>query len=130
MGDLVILNEDEDFVGEQVSKFLRKLRPSRTREQSLGPKSMLGNTYPIVPTKSKLFDENWIRLQSDDGKQWYFPKTTLRKVERSKWTYIVITRNQNPFLPNCEVAKIFYFFILRTKLFLNIIACNHNFVMP
>ena len=114
MGDLVTLNEDGDFVGEQIRKFLEG-RMNEEIVRSIGPISMLGNTYPIVPTKSKVFDENWVGLQSDDGKQWYFPKTTLRKVERSKWTYIVITRNQNPFLPNCEVAKIFYFFYFKNK---------------
>ena len=86
MGDLVILNADKDFVGEQIRKFLEGRRNEEIA-RSIGPRSMLGNTYPIVSTKSKVFDENWIQLQSDDGKQWYFPKTTLRKVERSKWTY-------------------------------------------
>ena len=121
MGDLVILNEDEYFVGEQIHKFLEG-RMNEEIVRSIGPISMLGNTYPIVPTKSKVFDENWVGLQSDDGKQWYFPKTTLRKVEGSKWTYIVITRNQDlrPFLLNCEVAQTFYFFILRSKLFLTL----------
>ena len=109
MGDLVILNEDQDFVGEQIRKFLKgQAKHNEDIARSIGPRSMLGNIYPIVPTKSKVFDENWIRLQRDDGKQWYFPKTTLRKVEHSKWTYIGITRL---FLLNCEVAKTFYFFL-------------------
>ena len=79
VGDLVILSEDEDFVGEQV----RKGRGVYLEEVA---RSMLGNTYPIVPTESKHFDENWVLLLNDDGKKYYFPKTTVRKVERSKWT--------------------------------------------
>ena len=93
MGDLVILNEDEHFVGEQIRKFLKGQYIEeivRSLGRLFGSKSMLGNTYPIVPTKSKVFDENWVRLLGDDGKKWYFPKTTLRKVECSKWTYIGI----------------------------------------
>ena len=104
MGDLVILNEDEDFVGEQVRKFY-KGQAVYNEEKA---RSMLGNTYPIVPMESKVFDENWVLLLRDDGGKWYFPKTTLRKVEHSKWTYIGITRL---FLLNCEVAKTFYFFL-------------------
>ena len=93
MGDLVTLNEDEDFVVEQGRKFLK--HGAVFREEIA--RSMLGKTYPIVPsvgTKSKYFDENWVLLLKDDGKKWYFPKTTVRKVEHSKWTYLGITRNQ------------------------------------
>ena len=85
VGDLVILSEDEDFVGEQSRKFLKG---QGVYNEEIA-RSMLGNTYPIVPTpprESKHFDENWVLLLNDDGKKYYFPKTTVRKVERSKWT--------------------------------------------
>ena len=82
VGDLVILSEDEDFVGEQSRKFLKG---QGVYHEEIA-RSMLGNTYPIVPTESKHFDENWVLLLNDDGKKYYFPKTTVRKVERSKWT--------------------------------------------
>ena len=42
---------------------------------------MLGKTYPVVPTESELFDENWVLLLNNDGKKLYFPKTTVRKAE-------------------------------------------------
>ena len=87
MGDLVILSEDEDFVGEQSRKFQKLSNHSSQMVYNEEiARSMLGNTYPIVPTEFKIFDENWVLLLKDDGTKAYFPKTTLRKVERSKWT--------------------------------------------
>ena len=88
MGDLVILNEDEDFVAEQSRKLLKDVDYKEERARP-----MLGKTFPIVPTEGSNFDENWVRLLSDDGNKWYFPKTTLTKVEGSKWTYIGITKD-------------------------------------
>ena len=82
MGDLVIVNKDQDFVAEQIRKLLKDLIVSK--EEIARP--MLGKTYPVVPTESELFDENWVLLLNNDGKKLYFPKTTVRKVERSKWT--------------------------------------------
>ena len=86
MGDLVIINEDEDFVAEQSRKILLTGQVVCNEEIV---RSMLGNTYPVVQTVSKLLTfYNWVNLLNDDGKRCYFPSTTLRKVERSKWTYI------------------------------------------
>ena len=82
MGDLVTLSEDEDFVVDQFRKFLN----GQWDYNEEIARAMLGNTYPIVPTKSRLFDENWVGFLGDDGMTYYFPKTTVRKVERSKWT--------------------------------------------
>ena len=85
MGDLVILNEDEDFVAEQSRKLLKD--GAVYKEEIARP--MLGKTFPIVPTESSHFDENWVRLLNDDGEKWHFPKTTVRKagkVGTSKWT--------------------------------------------
>ena len=97
---MVILNEDEDFVAEQSRKLLKD--GAVYKEEIARP--MLGKTFPIVPTESSNFDDNWVGFLSDDGKTYYFPKTTLRKVECSKWTFLGITRNQGPrpFLPNCD----------------------------
>ena len=82
MGDLVTLNEDEDFVAEQSRKLLKG--GAVYSEEIARP--MLGKIFPIVPTESNLFDENWVGFLSDDGRTYYFPKTTVMKVERSKWT--------------------------------------------
>ena len=82
MGDLVILNEDADFVAEQSRKFLKD---GAFYNETIA-KSMLGKIYPTVPSESTLFDENWAGLLNDDGKKYYFPKTTLWKVECRKWT--------------------------------------------
>ena len=82
MGDLVILNEDADFVAEQSRKFLKD---GAFYNETIA-KSMLGKTFPVVPTESESFDENWVLLLNNDGKKWYFPKTTVRKAEGSKWT--------------------------------------------
>ena len=90
VGDLVILSEDEDFVGEQSRKFLKG---QGVYHEEIA-RSMLGNTYPIVPTESMTLDVDWVALLNDDGKKVHFPKTTVRKVEHSKWTYLGITRNQ------------------------------------
>ena len=90
MGDLVILNEDEDFVAEQSRKLLMsgavKLLISGAVYNEEVARPMLGKIFPIVPTKSSLFDENWVGFLSNDGETYYFPKTTVTKVERSKWT--------------------------------------------
>ena len=81
VGDLVVLNEDEDFVEEQS---LKLLKDGSSYKKEIA-RTMLGKTYTIVPTESTHhFDENWVRLISDDGKKCHFPKTTLRKVECSK----------------------------------------------
>ena len=80
MGDLVILNEDEDFVEEQIRKFYKGDRIFN-KERA---RSLLGNTFSIVPTESKKFDDNWVLLLCDNGEKVYFPKTTLMKVEQSK----------------------------------------------
>ena len=84
MGDLVVLNEDEDFVEEQSRKLLKD-GASYVKKIA---RTMLGKMYPIVPRESSHFDENWVSLLSDDGKKYHFPITTLRKVDHSKWTYI------------------------------------------
>mgnify|MGYP001420332417 CR=1 FL=1 len=82
LGDLVILNEDEDFVAEEIRKLLKD--GAVYKEEIARP--MLGKTYFVVPTESELFDENWVGLLNDDGEELYFPKTTVKKVECSKWT--------------------------------------------
>ena len=88
VGDLVILHEDEDFVANQTCKLSKsgsfpRLYSFLIKEIT---RTMLGKTYPIVPSESSFLDENWARLLNDDGKKYYFPKTTLWKVKRSKWT--------------------------------------------
>ena len=85
MGDLVILNEDGGFVAEQ-SKKLCKEQGLLANYNEETVRTMLGKTYTVVPTDSKMFDENWVRLPNDDGKELYLPKTTVRKVEPGKWT--------------------------------------------
>ena len=77
-----MLNEDEDFVAEQSRKLLKG--GAVYKEEIARP--MLGKTFPIVPITASSFDENWVGFLSDDGKTYHFPKTTVRKVERSKWT--------------------------------------------
>ena len=83
MGDQVILHEDEDFVREQ----FRIFNNGQIRWTEGLARPMLGKTYPVVPKEVCKEDSNWVGLPSIDlkyGRQWYFPKTTLRKVERSK----------------------------------------------
>ena len=83
MGDLVTLNEDEDFVAEQSRKLLKG--GAVYTEEAARP--MLGKTYPVVPKEVCKNDENWVALPINDssyGRIWYFPKTTLKKVEQSK----------------------------------------------
>ena len=86
MGDLVILTEDEDFLKEQILNLLKDEEKKSFKEEKLRP--MLGKKFTVLPSESERFDEKrgWVRLIDDDGKKWYFPKTTLRKVETSKWT--------------------------------------------
>ena len=86
VGDMVILSEDEDFVREQSRKFLMDLGVDFNHFNEEIARSMLGNTYPIVPTESMTLDVDWVALLNDDGKKVHFPKTTVRKVEHSKWT--------------------------------------------
>ena len=81
LGDQVILHEDEDFVREQ----FRIYDQIRWTEGLARP--MLGKTYPVVPKEVCKEDSNWVGIPSNDhnhGTTWYFPITTLRKVERSK----------------------------------------------
>ena len=83
MGDQVILHEDEDFVREQFRIFDNGI--IKWKEGLARP--MLGKTYPVVPKQVLKNDSNWVGLPSyGGGSTWYFPKTTLRKVETSKWT--------------------------------------------
>ena len=82
-----MLNEDEDFVAEEIRKLLKD--GAVYKEEIARP--MLGKTYFVVPTESELFDENWVGLLNDDGEKLYFPKTTVKKVECSKWTQLGIT---------------------------------------
>ena len=83
MGDQVILHEDEDFVREQFRIFDNG---QIVWTEGLA-RPMLGKTYPVVPKEVCKKDSNWVGLPSNDlkyGSTWYFPKTTLRKVQHSK----------------------------------------------
>ena len=83
MGDLVSLHEDEDFVREQ----FRIFDNGQINWTEGLARPMLGKTYPVVPKQVIKEDDNWVGLPSNDhnhGTTWYFPITTLRKVERSK----------------------------------------------
>ena len=83
MGDQVILHENEDFVREQFRIFANS-QISWTEGLA---RPMLGKTYPVIPKKAVKEDGNWVGIPSNDhnhGTTWYFPITTLRKVERSK----------------------------------------------
>ena len=84
MGDLVSLHEDEDFVREQ----FRIFDNGQINWTEGLARPMLGKTYPVVPRQYEMKeDSNWVGLPSNDhnyGRTWYFPKTTLRKVQHSK----------------------------------------------
>ena len=87
MGDLVILNEDEDFVTEQSLNLLKDGEKDLYKEERARP--MLGKTYTVVPSESESYilnPKDWVRLLNEDGEKWYFPKTTVTKVGTSKWT--------------------------------------------
>ena len=83
VGDQVILHEDEGFVREQFE--ISHNGHICWIEELARP--MLGKTYPVVPKEVCKEDSNWVGLPSNDlkyGRTWYFPKTTLRKVQHSK----------------------------------------------
>ena len=83
VGDQVILHEDEGFVREQFE--ISHNGHICWIEELARP--MLGKTYPVVPKEVCKNDENWVALPINDssyGRIWYFPKTTLKNVEKGK----------------------------------------------
>ena len=77
-GDLVVLNEDEDFVKSEFANTDFIWDDLMT--------SMLGNSYNVVPKLFSVKDSEIVALPSPDGSQidrFHFPKTVVTKVGKA-----------------------------------------------